>query len=149
MSDPRQGLKTAIKDSLQKVTNSQPELAPRGAPCVTSTDRAEAANERLATTVHGNSLAQVFTGTTIVCVRAAVAVPRLQGLAFSLEHEVLEFSDVIAQVYELQATVGDFSGDEALLTGRIDALLASLGELHDCRNEAAFDVPVDLVRQAM
>ncbi len=87
MSDPRQGLKTAIKDSLQKVTNSQPELAPRGEPCVTRTDRAEVANERLATTVHGNLLAQGFTGTTMVCVHAAVTVPRLQGLTFSLEHE--------------------------------------------------------------
>ncbi len=52
------------------------------------------------------------------------------------------------QVYELQATIGDFSGDQALLQGRINALLTSLGELHSHRDEAAFEVPVDLIRQA-
>ena len=52
----------------------------------------------------------------------------------------------IQQVYELQATVEDFSGDQALLTGRIDALLASFGELHGQRDGAAFNVPIDLVR---
>ena len=50
------------------------------------------------------------------------------------------------QVYELQATVEDFSGDQALLTGRVDALLASFGELHGQRDGAAFNVPIDLIR---
>jgi hypothetical protein len=50
------------------------------------------------------------------------------------------------QVCELQATVEDFSGDQALLTGRIDALLASFEELHGQRDGAAFNVPIDLVR---
>lgn len=42
--------------------------------------------------------------------------------------------------------MGDFNGDQALLTRRLDALLASFEVLHGRRDEAAFDVPVDLIR---
>jgi mediator of RNA polymerase II transcription subunit 10 len=54
--------------------------------------------------------------------------------------------DALVKVYELQATVEDFNGDQALLTGRVDALLASFEELHGQRDGAAFNVPLDLVR---
>lgn len=54
--------------------------------------------------------------------------------------------DALLKTYELQATVGDFNGDQDLLSGRVDALLASFKALHGRRDEAAFNVPVDLVR---
>lgn len=61
-------------------------------------------------------------------------------------HPAESLNDGRPQVYELQATVGDFNGDQALLTGRVDALLASFEALHGRRDEAAFDVPVELIR---
>ncbi len=59
---------------------------------------------------------------------------------------VTDWPATSTQVYELEATVSEFDGNQELLAGRLNGLLGSLGALHACRDEAAFDIPVDLIK---
>ena len=60
--------------------------------------------------------------------------------------DVLNIPPGVPQIYELEATVTDFNGDQDLLHGRLNALLADLGSLQSQRDGAAFEVPVELLR---
>ena len=51
-----------------------------------------------------------------------------------------------SQIYELEATVTDFNGDQQLLHDRINELLADLAQLQARRDGASFEVPVELLR---
>lgn len=50
------------------------------------------------------------------------------------------------QVHELEITIAESNGDSALLTGRLDGLLESLGALFNQKEAAAFDLPVELIK---
>mmetsp|Transcript_8835 Transcript_8835/g.26448 ORF Transcript_8835/g.26448 Transcript_8835/m.26448 type:complete len:204 (+) Transcript_8835:197-808(+) len=54
--------------------------------------------------------------------------------------------DSLDKLHELEITIEDCCGDTELLVGRLDGLLESLGALHGKSSEAAFDVPLDLIK---
>ena len=121
MSDPRAGLKSAIKDALTKVAWLRLPWS--------------------------HSFYRIIQVSQPLYIRSGFSELRTApALNWCCAESVTDWPATLTQVYELEATVGEFDGNQELLAGRLNGLLGSLGALHACRNDAAFDVPVDLIR---